>query len=115
MPRALVHAVVVRAIGQQKRLACWLACFIGLLPLARRWVTEHRLAPAAPPSPHLTSVALLEREADIRLWCRHPRWNYHRGLSNRSILHPWCGCDKSELSPHAASPRRGEAEAPLPA
>jgi hypothetical protein len=67
------------------------------------------------PPPHLTSVALLEREANIRLWCRHPRWNYHRGLSNRSILHPWCGCDKSELSPHAASPRRGEAEAPLPA
>jgi hypothetical protein len=34
-----------------------------------------------PPPPPMTSVALLEREADIWPWHHRPRWNHHHGLS----------------------------------
>jgi hypothetical protein len=65
--------------------------------------------------PLLMSVSLLEREVSIRPWRCHPWWNRRHGLSGRSVLHLWCGCDGSEQSPSASPPRRGEDEAPLPA
>jgi hypothetical protein len=76
--------------------------------------------------PPMTSATSLKMEAGFRL--RHLRpWGNHRrdlssqrrnrrcGLSSRSILHPWCSCDRSEQSPHVVPPRSGEAEAPVPA
>jgi hypothetical protein len=65
--------------------------------------------------PPLMSVTLLKWEASVRPWHHHPWWNRHHGLTGRSILHPWCGCDGSGRSPYAAPPGRGEAEGPLPA
>jgi hypothetical protein len=65
--------------------------------------------------PPVMSVMSLEREASFWLWHRRPRGNRHRGLSSRSVLHPWYGCDGSERSPCVMPSRRGEAEPPLPA
>jgi hypothetical protein len=64
--------------------------------------------------PPVTSVTSLKREAGF--WPRrHRPWgNHRRGLSGQSILHPWCGCDGSEQSPHTTLSGRGEAEAPVP-
>jgi hypothetical protein len=65
--------------------------------------------------PPLTRVALLEGEAGVQPWHRCTRWNHRHGLSCQSVLHSWCGCDRSGQSPCAMPPGRGEAEAPLPA
>jgi hypothetical protein len=64
--------------------------------------------------PPLMSVALHGREAYIRPRCRHPWWNCRGDLSGQSILHPWCGCDRSGQSPCDVTPGRGVAEAPHP-
>jgi hypothetical protein len=65
--------------------------------------------------PLLMGMTLLEGEAGIRLRCHRPRWNCHHGLSDRSVLRPWCGCDGSKRSPRVVPPGRGKAEATLPA
>jgi hypothetical protein len=62
--------------------------------------------------PPLTSAVSLEREDGIQPQHRRPWWNYHHGLSGRSVLYPWCGCDGSMQSPRVAPPMRGEAKAP---
>jgi hypothetical protein len=64
--------------------------------------------------PLLTSVSLLKGEADIQLQLHHLRWNHRYGLSGRSVLHPWCGCDGSGRSPHVAPPVGREVRAPSP-
>jgi hypothetical protein len=56
--------------------------------------------------PPVMSVTLPKREDGF-----HPRGNRHHGWS---ILHPWCGCDRSERSPRASPSGTGEAKAPLP-
>jgi hypothetical protein len=64
--------------------------------------------------PSVISVMSLIREVSFWLWYHRPWGNYHRGLSGWSVLHPLCGCDGSEQSPHAMPWGRLEAESPLP-
>jgi hypothetical protein len=85
------------------------ACFAVALPLARRWAAKHGLALAAP----MVRAMSLEGDADFWPWHCHPRGNHRRGRSDRSVLHLWCGCDRSGRS-HRAMPLRGrEVEAPV--
>jgi hypothetical protein len=65
--------------------------------------------------PSMTSMMSLKRDTGFRPRHHHPWWNRRCGLNGQSVLHPWCGCDGSELSPRAMPPRRGEAKAPVPA
>jgi hypothetical protein len=62
----------------------------------------------------LTATSLLKRVVGIQSQRRQLGWNHHHGLSGRSILDLWCGCDGSGRSPRAASPGGEEAEAPHP-
>jgi hypothetical protein len=61
-------------------------------------------------------MSVTSRRREARFWLQRCRpWrNRHRGLSGQSVLHLWCGCDRSERSPCAMPSGRGEAKAPLP-
>jgi hypothetical protein len=75
-----------------------------VLPIAQQWATEHGLAPVGP----VMSMTSLKWEAGF-----HPQGNRRHGQNGWSILHCWCGCDRSERSPHAMPFGRGKAKAPL--
>jgi hypothetical protein len=60
--------------------------------------------------PHPKCTLLLEREAGVGLQCRCPWWNRHHGLSCRSALQPWCGCDGCRQSPSVVPSGRGGQE-----
>jgi hypothetical protein len=53
------------------------------------------------------SVSSLKMEADAWPWLRHPRWDHCHGLSARSILQPWGGCDGSRWIPSVVPSGRG--------
>jgi hypothetical protein len=65
--------------------------------------------------PLLKGVSSLRWEPGLRSWSNGPQQNRRHGLRGRSILWPWCGCDRSWWQPHATPPGDGEAEAPLSA
>jgi hypothetical protein len=106
--------------GLAPRRCMQLECGSGLLAseLASQWrcllLASGLLSTSLHWLPPVMSMISFKREANYRPGCRCSWGDRPRGLSSQIILHPWCGCDGSEQSPHAVPPRRGEAEALFP-
>jgi hypothetical protein len=90
---------------------------IGELASPWRWPLLHCGLPSGGLHllPHVMSVTSLKMKVGFPPWRYHPWGNRRRGLSGRSVLHPWHGCDGSERSPRVAPSGRWVSEAPFPA